>query len=249
MFVNRVKSLPVMHDALSLASSLYHTTKDKQYVGVAVQVAAVAVGATASKALSLASPLVEQGGRWAALDELACKGLDCVKQAVPIITKPTKEIVSITRNVALSALAGVNTSVPPPTIGAALASRTTRMMWCVAESKGGRVALSTAGSLLDTAHIYLDTYLPPAKVDLYNSDGQDGPLGVKMVALSNKTRRRFKRCVHTRLNVNCNQDLDDDDDIIITSGHLLELGRRSLLNWHHHMSQLHYTLLVTGISK
>lgn len=109
-------------------------------------------------------------------------------------------------------------------------------MGCVAESKGGQVAFGTAEHLLDMAHTLVDTYVPPAKGNLHETEGRGGSLGLKAVALTNKIHRRFKRHIHTQLNVNSKDDLDDDD-VIITSGHLLELGRRSLFSWYLYISQ------------
>ncbi|KAK8751528.1 hypothetical protein OTU49_008946 [Cherax quadricarinatus] len=93
-------------------------------------------------------------------------------------------------------------------------------MGCVAESKGGQVAFGTAEHLLDMAHTLVDTYVPPAKGNLHETEGRGGSLGLKAVALTNKIHRRFKRHIHTQLNVNSKDDLDDDD-VIITSGHLV----------------------------
>ncbi|KAK8751532.1 hypothetical protein OTU49_008963 [Cherax quadricarinatus] len=125
MFVRQVRSLPVMQDALSLGASLYRTTKDKQYVGVAVQAAEMGVWVAANIMLPLVSPLLERVSGWTALDEWACMGLDHVKEALPVINKQTKEIVSTTRNTVLTALAGNEATEVPPSFSAALTSRAT----------------------------------------------------------------------------------------------------------------------------
>ncbi|XP_042226177.1 uncharacterized protein LOC121869090 [Homarus americanus] len=240
VFVTQMMSLPVLHDALTLATSLYCSTKEQQYVGVALQAAEVSVWAVANTALPLATPLVERVVGWAVLDKWACKGLDRVKEAAPIITKSTREIVRTTRNLVLTTLAGDvgSDDLPPPTVGAALTTRATYTVGCITESSGGRVAVGMADRFLDSAHTLVDTYFPPHDGDLHDSDGRDGSLGMKVAALADKSCRRFKRGVHTTLNVNSNQELDDDD-IIITSGHLLELGRRSLFSWYIYVTRQH----------
>ncbi|MPC93118.1 Perilipin-2 [Portunus trituberculatus] len=43
-------------------------------------------------ALPLAHPLVSQVGGWGTIDQWACRGLDRVEEAAPIITQPTKEV-------------------------------------------------------------------------------------------------------------------------------------------------------------
>ncbi|XP_071544274.1 uncharacterized protein [Panulirus ornatus] len=260
MFKSRMMALPAFHDAFTLAASLYSATKDQQYVGVALKAAEVGVWAAANTALPLATPLVKLVGGWTTLEEWACRGLDRVEQAVPIITKPTVEIMATTRDLVLTTLAGEKASNPPPTVATALTTRASRTVACLAQSRGGRVAVVVTDRLLDTAHGLLDSYLPPSKGDLHDSDGRDGSLRVKAVALADKTCRRFKRTVYTQLNVNHNHVLDDDD-IVITFGHLVELGRRSLFSWYFYISHQPYvsevlrgvgvvgTLVVDGTEK
>lgn len=61
-------------------------------MGAALQMAEASVSVVASTALPLAHPILNRVGGWGTLDAWACRGLDCVEAAAPIITKPTGEV-------------------------------------------------------------------------------------------------------------------------------------------------------------
>ncbi|ROT69564.1 lipid storage droplet protein [Penaeus vannamei] len=100
-FFERVLLLPALSDAIALVSHAYKTTQDRhQYVGTALRAAEVGIRVATDGALPLAKPLlhplVNRVGGWGALEEWACRGLDRVEEAAPIITKPTDEVDVIT---------------------------------------------------------------------------------------------------------------------------------------------------------
>lgn len=65
-------------------------------MGTALRVAEAGIRVATEGALPLAMPLlhplVDRVGGWSTLDEWACRGLDRVEEAAPIITKPTDEV-------------------------------------------------------------------------------------------------------------------------------------------------------------
>lgn len=65
---------------------------NNEYVRAALLAAEEGVRAAATGALPLAAPIVERVGGWEAVDDWACRGIDRVAQAAPIITKPTEEV-------------------------------------------------------------------------------------------------------------------------------------------------------------
>lgn len=66
--------------------------KEYQYVGAAIQMAEVGVSVVANTALPLANPVLSRFGGWSTLDAWACRGLDHVEAAAPIITQPAGEV-------------------------------------------------------------------------------------------------------------------------------------------------------------
>lgn len=61
-------------------------------MGAAMQMAETGVSVVASTALPLAHPLLSRFGGWGTLDAWACRGLDRMEAAAPIITQPTGEV-------------------------------------------------------------------------------------------------------------------------------------------------------------
>lgn len=122
-FLARMMAIPALNDAFIFASHLYDNTKQdsNEYVRAALLAAEEGVRAAATGALPLAAPIVERVGGWEAVDNWACRGIDRVAQAAPIITKPTEEIVSTTRERMLMAVAGTGTV--PVSLSAALSAR------------------------------------------------------------------------------------------------------------------------------
>lgn len=246
-FLNRMLALPALNDACNLAFTAYATAKDKhQYVGVVLRTAEMGVRAAASTALPLATPIVDRVVGWDTVDKWACRGLDRVEQAAPIITKPTNEIVTTTRHLLLGALAG-EPAAPPPTLTAALTTRATHTVDCVADTKGGRkavdLAVCVADRLLDTGHALIDSYAPAEEGDLHETDERDGGLANKGTALANRVRRRLVRSAN-RMILN---DLNADDmDVVSTVQRLVDLGRRSLLSWYLDVSSMSGGQLVKG---
>lgn len=77
----------------SCAEGLMLSQQDSnEYVRAALLAAEEGVRAAATGALPLAAPIVERVGGWEAVDDWACRGIDRVAQAAPIITKPTEEV-------------------------------------------------------------------------------------------------------------------------------------------------------------
>ncbi|XP_047482029.1 uncharacterized protein LOC125034305 isoform X2 [Penaeus chinensis] len=242
-FLNRVLALPALNDACNLAFTAYATAKDKhQYVGVVLRTAEMGVRAAASTA----TPIVDRVVGWDTVDKWACRGLDRVEQAAPIITKPTNEIVTTTRHLLLGALAG-ELAAPPPTLTAALTTRATHTVDCVADTKGGRkavdLAVCVADRLLDTGHSLIDTYAPAEEGDLHETDERDGGLANKGTALANRVGRRLVRSANRMI---LNDPDADDMDVVSTVQRLVDLGRRSLLSWYSDVSSMSGGQLMMG---
>lgn len=233
-FFERVLLLPVLNDAISLVSQAYKTTQDRhQYVGTALRVAEAGIRVATEGALPLAKPLlhplVDRVGGWGALDEWACRGLNRVEEAAPIITKPTNEIVSSARRRVLSAVAGKD--APPPSLSAAITSRANDTVDVIAASRGGRVAAGAAERVLNTAHTLVDAYLPPREGDLHDTDGRDATVGVKVIALASKTRRRLARALHSLAHPH-HADADACDARDASGSFLVAFSRECVCGWH-----------------
>ncbi|ROT76639.1 lipid storage droplet protein [Penaeus vannamei] len=158
----------------------------------------------------------------------------------------TAKIVTTTRHLLLGALAG-EPAAPPPTLTAALTTRATHTVDCVADTKGGRkavdLAVCVADRLLDTGHALIDSYAPAEEGDLHETDERDGGLANKGTALANRVRRRLVRSAN-RMILN---DLNADDmDVVSTVQRLVDLGRRSLLSWYLDVSSMSGGQLVKG---
>ncbi|XP_037804123.1 perilipin-1-like [Penaeus monodon] len=237
-FFERVLLLPVLSDAITIVSHAYKITQDRyQYVGTALRVAEAGIRVATEGALPLAMPLlhplVDRVGGWSTLDEWACRGLDRVEEAAPIITKPTDEIVSSARRRVLSAVAGKDAL--PPSLSAAVTSRANDTVDVIAASRGGRVVAGAAERVLNTAHTLVDAYLPPREGDLHDTDGRDATVGVKVIALASKTRRRLARALHSlahphHAHAHTNADACDATDA--SGSFLIAFSRECVSGWH-----------------
>ncbi|XP_042858379.1 perilipin-2-like isoform X2 [Penaeus japonicus] len=194
-FLARMMAIPALNDAFIFATHLYDNTKDSnEYVRAALLAAEEGVRAAATGALPLAAPIVERVGGWEAVDDWACRGIDRVAQAAPIITKPTEEIVSTTRERMLMAVAG--TSTVPSSLSAAISARASNTVEFMTTLSGGQAATGVAGRIVNVANTLLDRYLPAKPGDLKDTVVDSDSVGAKTAALLVKTRRRLYRTVH-----------------------------------------------------
>ncbi|XP_027208538.1 perilipin-1 isoform X1 [Penaeus vannamei] len=191
-FLARMMAIPALNDAFIFASHLYDNTKQdsNEYVRAALLAAEEGVRAAATGALPLAAPIVERVGGWEAVDNWACRGIDRVAQAAPIITKPTEEIVSTTRERMLMAVAGTGTV--PVSLSAALSARASSTVEFMSKLSGGQAATGVAARIVNTANTLLDSVLPAKPGDPRDTVADAGSVG----ALLNKTRRRLYRTMH-----------------------------------------------------
>ncbi|XP_047481745.1 perilipin-2-like isoform X1 [Penaeus chinensis] len=191
-FLARMMAIPALNDAFIFASHLYDNTKQdsNEYVRAALLAAEEGVRAAATGALPLAAPIVERVGGWEAVDDWACRGIDRVAQAAPIITKPTEEIVSTTRERMLMAVAGTGTV--PTSLSAALSARASSTVEFMSKLSGGQAATGVAERIVNTANTLLDRYLPAKPGDPRDTVADSGSVG----ALLAKTRRRLYRTMH-----------------------------------------------------
>ncbi|XP_042878935.1 perilipin-1-like [Penaeus japonicus] len=233
-FLERVLLLPALSDAFTLVSNAYQTTQDRhQYVGAALRAAETGIRVVTGGAVPLAKPIlhpfVDRVGGWKVLDEWACRGLDRVEEAAPIITKPTDEIVSTARHRVLGAVAG--NGAPHPSLSAAVSTRATNTVDVIASSRGGRVATGAAERVLNAAHSLVDTYLPPREGDLHDTDGRDGTVGVKVIALASKTKLRLGRALHSLAHPHHAHD-DDCDARDRPGNFLVAFSRDCVTGWY-----------------
>ncbi|XP_037803899.1 perilipin-2-like isoform X1 [Penaeus monodon] len=191
-FLARMMAIPALNDAFIFASHLYDNTKQdsNEYVRAALLAAEEGVRAAATGALPLAAPIVERVGGWEAVDDWACRGIDRVAQAAPIITKPTEEIVSTTRERMLMAVAGTGTV--PMSFSAALSARASSTVEFMSTLSGGQAAKGVAERIVNNANTLLDRYLPAKPGDPRDTVGDSGSVG----ALLTKTRKRLYRTMH-----------------------------------------------------
>ncbi|XP_069178628.1 uncharacterized protein [Procambarus clarkii] len=224
-FLARVMALPAFNDALVLATQVYDTTKRNEVMGAALRAAEASMAVAATGALPLAAPLLERVGGWQRVDEWACRGLDRVEEAAPIIKKPTKEIVNTTRQRVLGAVAGDQVIVPD-TLAEAIIARANRVVEAVTESVGVRAATEAVERALDTTHGLLDTYLPPGHGGdhLYPDEAGVGVTGRSLLLVRKTGHRMYRATVRT-----VRPDLTSDPDALITPQMLVEFGQAKLV--------------------
>ncbi|KAK7063214.1 hypothetical protein SK128_004826 [Halocaridina rubra] len=250
-FVNRVLALP----ALDQAASIYRNTKDQQYVGTALKLAEAAgvtvVSATGSAVKPIATPIANHVvGGWAAVDAIACRWLDNMEKAMPIITKPpdeivsdTRKIVSDTRNFVMTSLAGQPLS-EEPTLKAAIATRASGIVVRASSSNYGRAITDMADSFLYSAHIAVDTYLPPEEGDLHHSDGVEGSIGTKAMSLASKTQARLRRSAQHLFEYHVESN---EDEVVIYPLHMHENGNFLNSHWNENCSGNTYMDTVLNV--
>lgn len=182
----------------------------------------------------LLHPLVNRVGGWGALEEWACRGLDRVEEAAPIITKPTDEIVRSARRRVFSAVAGKD--APQPSLAAAVTSRASDTVDVITTSRGGRLAAGAADRVLNTAHTLVDAYLPAREGDLHDTDGRDATVGVKAIALASKMRRRMERALHSLAHPH-HAHADECDARDASGSFLVAYSRECVLGWHSELAR------------
>ncbi|KAK7067712.1 hypothetical protein SK128_028269 [Halocaridina rubra] len=92
-FTARMLALPVLSEAVNRALDVFDSSRNRNdAMGAALRAAEASMRVAASGAMPLATPIVNTVGGWSVIDEWACRGLDRVVQAAPIIKKPTEEV-------------------------------------------------------------------------------------------------------------------------------------------------------------
>ncbi|KAG7177809.1 uncharacterized protein LOC121860097 [Homarus americanus] len=224
-FFARMMAIPAINDALTLATQVYDNTKRNEVMGAAIKAAETSMRVAATSALPLAAPILDRVGGWEAVDEWACRGLDRVEEAAPIIKKPTKEIVNRTRETVLGAVAG-DKLIVPDTITEALVIRANRMMEVVTENVGVKAATNVAENALDTAHVLVNTYLPPGGGDKAHPDVSGAGVRERTLILARKTGHRLYRTALRMMR----PDLAYRNDAVITPGMMMEFARGTVMN-------------------
>ncbi|KAK4308263.1 hypothetical protein Pmani_020017 [Petrolisthes manimaculis] len=226
-FLSRVMSLPVVRDTFTFATQYYDSSKSNDVVRSALQAAENGVRAGLTGALPLAQPLVERVGGWEAIDRWACMGLDRVQKAAPVIKLPTKELVKVTKEGVLGAVAGDKVIVPP-TLTDALRTRANRMVDSLAEIKGAQAAAGVTGAVITRGHALLDTVLPKGKGDSQTEDDTDAGVVTRMVGLAWLTGHRLYRTALRTMR----PDLTYQPDAAITTDMILIFARTKAVDWY-----------------
>ncbi|XP_071523381.1 uncharacterized protein [Panulirus ornatus] len=226
-FLARVKAIPAFNDALNLATQVYDTTKNNEVMGAAIRAAEASMRVAAMGALPLATPIVERVGGWEAVDKWACRGLDRVERAAPIIKSPTKEIVSKTRRRVLGAVAGDQVIVPP-TLTQALIARANRVVDTLTDNVGTRAAGRMVQGALDTAQGLMDTYLPAGRGDRKSIDVRDAGVTERIVALGQTAGHRVYRTTLRTMR----PDLAYFPGAVITPDMVVQFGRSTVMRWY-----------------
>ncbi|KAK8389954.1 hypothetical protein O3P69_012873 [Scylla paramamosain] len=215
-------ALPALNQAIH---TFYDTGKSNVVVGAALRAAERSVRVAATGALPLANPLVERVGGWAALDEWACRGLDRVEKAVPIISLPAEEIVHRTRKTVLATVAGDNVIVPT-TLLEAVRSRANRLVDQLVEVPVMKQVTGLAETSLDAAERYLETLLPRGKGDRRQSLVPGEGVVSRTLLLSQRASHRLYRAAVRRMR----PDLTYDPSATITLAMVVNYSRTSLLD-------------------
>nr|XP_027222535.1 perilipin-3-like [Penaeus vannamei] len=238
-FFERVLLLPALSDAIALVSHAYKTTQDRhQYVGTALRAAEVGIRVATDGALPLAKPLlhplVNRVGGWGALEEWACRGLDRVEEAAPIITKPTDEM---PKTLLYCLLKKRQTEEASGILACLLLlQQIFSKVDVITTSRGGRLAAGAADRVLNTAHTLVDAYLPAREGDLHDTDGRDATVGVKAIALASKMRRRMERALHSLAHPH-HAHADECDARDASGSFLVAYSRECVLGWHSELAR------------
>ncbi|XP_068240456.1 perilipin-2 isoform X2 [Palaemon carinicauda] len=207
-FTARVLALPVLNEAVHKALHVFEDTKTRNdAMGAALRAAEASVRVAASGAMPLATPIVNTVGGWSVVDEWACRGLDKVEEVAPIIKKPPREIISTTRQRVLKVVAGGNV-VSPGSLSEALTARANQAAEFMTNSRGGAVVTNAAEQMLTSAHVLVDTYLPPLRGDRQGAGVPNGGVLIKVTSLLTKTQQRLYRSVYVLIRPPNDRSLD-----------------------------------------
>ncbi|XP_050698168.1 perilipin-5-like [Eriocheir sinensis] len=222
VFLARVMALPALSKAID---TFYDTGKSNAVVGAALRAAERGVRVAATGALPLADPLVRRVGGWAVVDEWACRGLDRVEKAVPIINLPAEEIVDRTRRTVLATVAGDQVIVPP-TLLEAVQARANKLVDRVSEGPVMSKVAVVAEGYLDSAEGYLDTLLPRGKGDRRQSLAPGEGVLAKARLLGQRTTHRLYRVAIRRMR----PDLSYDPKAKLTLEMVVNYTRTTILD-------------------
>ncbi|KAM4612087.1 perilipin-2 [Polymixia lowei] len=217
--IERVTSLPLVSSTYGLVSSVYFNTKDTHpYIRSMCEAAEQGVRTITSVAVTTALPIIGKlEPQIAIANDLACKSLDKIEKTLPILHKPSEQIVANARDVVMGAKDVVSftvtdakgtvsdtlTSVVDKTRGAvqdgmemtkAVVSGSVNT---VLESRVARLVSCSVDTALSTSESLVEQYLPLSEDELEveakmvgEFDKEQPSYYVRLGSLSVKLRKR-----------------------------------------------------------
>ncbi|KAM5165352.1 perilipin-3-like isoform 2-T2 [Mantella aurantiaca] len=186
--VDRVTNMPLVSSACSMVSSVYISTKDSHpYIRSVCEVAEAGAKTLTGVAVAGSKPILSRlEPQIATANELACKGLDKLESTLPILQRPTDEVVSDAKSLVTGARDAVVGAVTSTVTGACntvtgtvsgvvgLATgaiqgsidATRSVASTVMESQVGQLVTSGVDTVLGKTEEWVDHYLPMTDEEL-----------------------------------------------------------------------------------
>lgn len=189
--VARVANLPLVISTYDMVSNVYCNTKDNHpYLKSVCEAAENSVKTISSAAFNTALPFIEKLELQISFaNTLACKGLDKIEKTLPILNKPSDEIVANAREAVTGAKDKTRTVVSDG-------------VQTVMDSKVVRLVSSGVDTALSASETLLEQYLPGTEEEKETNDtgfenDRDAPsYYVRLGSLSTKVRdRAYQRAV------------------------------------------------------
>ncbi|XP_029695896.1 perilipin-2 isoform X2 [Takifugu rubripes] len=212
--VERVSSLPLVSSTYGLLSSVYSGTKHThRYLRSVCEAAELGVRSLGSAALLTAAPIIHRlEPQIAVANDLACKGLDRIEKRLPILHRPSEQIVSSAKDAVSSARDSVSDTLSTAverTRGAVLGgmdrtrAAVSGSIGTILESRVVRLVSSGVDTALSTSESLVDQYLPGTEDEqeletrtLRGFDAAAPSYYVRLECLSTRLRQRaYSRAV------------------------------------------------------
>lgn len=212
--VTRVAQLPLVSSTYDMMSNMYETTKDNHpYIKSVCEAAEMGVKTITAAAFNSTLPIIGRlEPQISMASDLACKGLDKIEKALPILHQPSGQVVANAKDTVTGTVNGAKVSVSQSVGQMILQTRgmveesmkKTRMVvsdgvQTVMESKVAHLVSSGLETALSTSENLIENYLPApedskgCETNPTNGfeDGKDEPsYYVRLGSLSTKLRQR-----------------------------------------------------------
>ncbi|XP_016376934.1 perilipin-2 [Sinocyclocheilus rhinocerous] len=218
--VERIVHLPLVISTYDLVSNVYCNTKNNHpYLKSVCEVAENGVKSITSAAFHSALPIIGKlEPQISMANDLACKGLDKIEKTLPILHKPSDQIVASAKEAVTGAKEAVSGTMngAKESVSSTLSEVTDRTRGAVQESmektktvvSGGvqtvmesrvvKLMSSSVDTALSTSETLLEQYLPETEEERESEVKNSDPLSyyVRLGSLSSKVRdRAYQRAV------------------------------------------------------